>query len=221
MTGPRRFRRAVYVVAVILLSACAALQRTDPLQVTVAGIEPLQGQGMELRMLVKLRVQNPNDAPIQYDGVSLKLDVQGNTFATGVSDERGSVPRFGESVISVPVTTSAMRMVRQALGMMNGDGKGIGKVSYALTGKLNGPTFGSRSLRIEGRSRTSDRTAAGRQSNLSLATNAAHRGSACRLRITGLVIASVRPLSFVASARSSHSNARSISPRYAWISANW
>lgn len=143
MTGPRRFRRAVYVVAVILLSACAALQRTDPLQVTVAGIEPLQGQGMELRMLVKLRVQNPNDAPIQYDGVALKLDVQGNTFATGVSDERGTVPRFGESVISVPVTTSAMRMVRQALGMMNGDGKGIGKVSYALSGKLNGPTLGS------------------------------------------------------------------------------
>jgi len=141
MPGPRRFRRAVYVLAVILLSACAALQRTDPLQVTVAGIEPLQGQGMELRMLVKLRVQNPNDAPIQYDGVSLKLDVQGNTFATGVSDERGSVPRFGESVISVPVTTSAMRMVRQALGMMNG--KGIGTVSYALTGKLNGPTLGS------------------------------------------------------------------------------
>jgi LEA14-like dessication related protein len=141
MTGSRRFRRVVYVVAAILLSACAALQRTDPLQVTVAGIEPMQGQGMELRMLVKLRIQNPNDAPIEYDGVSLKIDVQGKTFATGVSDERGSVPRFGESVISVPVTTSAMRMVGQALGMMGG--KGTGKVSYALTGKLNGPTFSS------------------------------------------------------------------------------
>ena len=77
----------------------------------MAGIEPMQGQGMELRMLVKLRIQNPNDAPIEYDGVSVKIDVQGKTFATGVSDESGSVPRFGESVISVPVTTSAMRMV--------------------------------------------------------------------------------------------------------------
>ena len=124
MTGSRQFRRVVYVVAAILLSACAALQRTDPLQVTVAGIEPMQGQGMELRMLVKLRVQNPNDAPIEYDGVSVKIDVQGKTFATGVSDERGSVPRFGESVISVPVTISAMRMVRQALGMMNGEARG-------------------------------------------------------------------------------------------------
>ena len=142
MTGPRRFRRVVYVVAAILLSACAALQRTDPLQVTVAGIEPMQGQGMELRMLVKLRVQNPNDAPIEYDGVSVKIDVQGSTFATGVSDERGNVPRFGEAVIAVPVTASAMRMARQALGMMGGVKK-IEKITYSLTGKLNGPTFSS------------------------------------------------------------------------------
>jgi hypothetical protein len=65
--------------------------------------------------------------------------VQGKTFATGVSDESGSVPRFGESVISVPVTTSAMRMVGQALGMM---GEGDRKVSYALT-EANSPTFSS------------------------------------------------------------------------------
>jgi LEA14-like dessication related protein len=141
MTDPRRFRRAFYVVAAILLSACAALQRTDPLQVTVAGIEPMQGQGMELRMLVKLRIQNPNDAPIEYDGVSLKIDVQGKTFATGVSDESGSVPRFGESVITVPVTASAMRMVHQAFGMMGG--KKYEKITYSLAGKLNGPTFSS------------------------------------------------------------------------------
>ena len=142
MKRSRQFQRAGYFAAAILLSACAALQRTDPLQVTVAGIEPLQGQGMELRMMVKLRVQNPNDVPIDYNGVSLKIDVQGKTFATGVSDESGSVPRFGESVISVPVTTSAIRMVHQALGMMGG-GKNIEKISYSLTGKLNGPTFSS------------------------------------------------------------------------------
>ncbi len=141
MTVPRQLRYALFVVAVVLLSACASLSTRDPLQVTVAGIEPLQGQGMELRMLVKLRIQNPNDAPIEFNGVSVKIDVQGKTFATGVSDESGTVPRFGEAVISVPVTTSAMRMVRQALGMM--DGKPIEKINYSLTGKLNGPTFSS------------------------------------------------------------------------------
>ena len=141
MKRSRQFPRAGYLAAAVLLGACAALQRTDPLQVTVAGIEPMQGQGMELRMLVKLRIQNSNDAPIEYDGVSVKIDVQGKTFATGVSDQSGSVPRFGESVISVPVTTSAMRMVHQAFGMMGG--KKFEKISYSLTGKLNGPTFSS------------------------------------------------------------------------------
>jgi len=143
MAMTRRFSTALVIAAAIVAGACASLQRTDPLQVSVAGSEPMQGQGMELRMLVKLRVQNPNDVPVNYNGVSVKIDVQGNTFATGVSDESGSVPRFGESVISVPVTASAMSMVRGALGMMGGRDKGIDKVSYALTGKLNGSTFNS------------------------------------------------------------------------------
>jgi hypothetical protein len=144
MTGRDPFRRAAFALAAMLLAACAALQTRDPLQVTVAGIEPMQGQGMELRMLVKLRVQNPNDSAVDYDGVSIKIDVQGSTFATGVSDERGTVPRFGESVISVPVTASAMRMVRGALGMMGNKSPAAGrKVSYSLTGKLHGSAFSS------------------------------------------------------------------------------
>ena len=127
------------MVALGTSTGCATLQGRDPLQVTVAGIEPLQGEGMELRLLVKLRVQNPNDAPVDYNGIALEMDIQGKTFATGVSDAHGSVPRFGESVIEVPVTASAFRMARQALGLMNG---GIGgKISYEMSGKLNGSAF--------------------------------------------------------------------------------
>lgn len=121
-------------------AGCASLQSRDPLQVTVAGVEPLQGEGMELRLLVKLRVQNPNDAPVDYDGVALEMDVQGKTFATGVSDAHGSVPRFGESIIEVPVTASAFRMARQAMVLMGGKGL-VDKISYELSGKLNGSGF--------------------------------------------------------------------------------
>jgi LEA14-like dessication related protein len=131
----------VVAVAMTLATGCASMQKRDPLNVTVAGVEPLQGQGMELRMLVKLRVQNPNDAPVDYNGVAVAMNVQGKTFATGVSDAHGSVPRFGESVIEVPVTASAFRMARQAFGMMKGGGAGMSKISYELTGKLNGAGF--------------------------------------------------------------------------------
>jgi LEA14-like dessication related protein len=131
-------------LAVLLLSACAGLPSSDPLQVTVAGIEPLQGEGLELRMLVKLRVQNPNDAPVDYNGVYVKLDVQGKTFASGVSDASGSVPRFGEAVIGVPITVSVLRMVRQMMGVL--DGKTVERIRYEMSGKLNRNSF--RALRF-------------------------------------------------------------------------
>lgn len=112
---------------------------------TVAGIEPLEGEGLEMRLLVKLRVLNPNDTPIDFDGVYVKLEVQDRTFATGVSDEVGSVPRFGETIVSVPVTVSVLRMVRQVMGVM--DGKPVDQIRYSMTGKLNRSTYGS--LRFE------------------------------------------------------------------------
>ena len=125
MSGePRLITRltAVVIMAAVplALQACAIFQARDPLQVTVLGVEPLESQGLELRMLVKLRVQNPNDVPIDYNGVPLEMNVQGKTFATGVSDASGSVPRFGEAVITVPVTVSAFHMLAEAFGMMRG-----------------------------------------------------------------------------------------------------
>ena len=139
---------AASCLAVLLVAGCASLTGQDPLEVTVAGIEPMPGEGLELRMLVKLRIQNPNDTPVDYDGVSLALDVQGSTFATGVSDASGTVPRFGEAVVQVPVTTSALRMARQVLGMA--DGAPVDRLAYDLRGKLSGSGFGTHRFRTEG-----------------------------------------------------------------------
>jgi LEA14-like dessication related protein len=141
---------AVITLAVIplALQGCAALQGRDPPHVTVAGIEPLEGQGLELRMLVKLRVQNPNDAPIDYNGVALEMKVGGKTFASGVSDAGGSVPRFGEAVISVPVTASAFGVLGQAVDMFRRGASA--PITYEMTGKLNSSNFGSTHFRTQG-----------------------------------------------------------------------
>jgi LEA14-like dessication related protein len=138
---------ALFVLAT-LTAGCASLLGADPVRVNVAGVESLPGEGLELRLMVKLRVQNPNDAPLDYDGVYLQLDVQGSTFATGVSAERGSIPRYGEAVIAVPVTVSTLGVVRQALKMM--DGKPVDKISYDMSGKLGGAALGGRHFRSQG-----------------------------------------------------------------------
>jgi LEA14-like dessication related protein len=143
-------QRSLLLLAFVALNlcGCATLSHRDPLQVTVAGIEPMKGEGLELRLMVKLRVQNPNDAPFEYDGAYVKVDVQGRTFATGVSDESGSVPRFGEAVIQVPLTVSMFRMARQVMGMR--DGKPVDQIQYSMSGKLSGSTFGSQRFESTG-----------------------------------------------------------------------
>lgn len=145
MTNRRLF---VLCVAAVALAGCASMPHSDPLQVTVAGVEGLPGEGMEFRMLVKLRVQNPNETPIEFTGVYVQLDVLDKTFATGVSDESGTVPGFGETVIAVPVTVSALRMVRQVVGML--DGQPVDQIRYEMSGKLNGGLFNTHRFESKG-----------------------------------------------------------------------
>jgi hypothetical protein len=65
-----------------------------------------------------------------------------------VSSERGSVPRYGETVIGVPVAISALRMVTHALRAL--DGKPIDKVNYRLEGKLEGVGVGATRFQAQG-----------------------------------------------------------------------
>lgn len=133
-----RFTAIVACAALaFIVSGCATLGGSDPVRVNLVGMEPMSGEGMEMRFKVKLRVQNPNDSAIDFDGVSLDLDLNERNFATGVSDEKGSVPRFGEKVISVPVSVSAYAIVRQVLGVI-GNEKTVKNVPYVMRGKLGG-----------------------------------------------------------------------------------
>jgi LEA14-like dessication related protein len=92
-------------------------------------------------MQLKLRVQNPNDAPIEYNGISVQLDVQGSSLASGVSNQSGTVPAFGEALVSVPVTVSVWSIAGQAMGLLSG--KSSDKISYTLHGKLGAVRFNS------------------------------------------------------------------------------
>ena len=132
--------RCVLLISTLLLilSGCAALRLHEPLRISVAGIEPLEGRGMEARFAVHLRIQNHGGTPLDYDGIGLDLDLRGMSFASGVSDQQGTIPRFGETVITVPVTVPATAMIRHAFGFATGDRT---KADYRLRGHLGGQGF--------------------------------------------------------------------------------
>lgn len=133
-------RRTLFLLPVaVAFSACATLPGREPPKVDLIGVESLGGEGLELRVAVKLRIQNPDETPIDYDGISLDLELRGHDFASGVSDQRGSVPRFGEAVVTVPMTISASAIVKQALSLASGE---RGRLEFVARGRLAGGLFG-------------------------------------------------------------------------------
>jgi LEA14-like dessication related protein len=132
--------RLIYALLMLTLSACSSLSTRESLHINLAGIEPLPSQGMELRFALQLRVQNPNDSAIDFNGIALELEVNNQPLASGVSDQSGQVPRFGEVLLSVPVSISAFSIMRQAWAAEGY--KSAAGLPYSLHGKLAGGLFG-------------------------------------------------------------------------------
>ena len=143
----RLLQTLLWLMLAGVAAGCSQLPLRDPLRISLVGIEPLPGQGLELRMAMKLRLQNPNDTPADFDGVALEVDLRGLSFASGVSDQVGSVPRYSELVISVPVSVSAISVLRQGLSFAHGDRSSI---TYAIRGKVGGSMLSASTFKANG-----------------------------------------------------------------------
>lgn len=145
-----RFTRLMLVLLMAYgLNACALFQPRDPVNISVIGIEPLPGQELELRMAVKMRVQNPSESPIDYNGIALNLEVNGQPLAAGVSDQQGHIGRYDEAVIVVPVSITTFSFLRQAYGLGKVDS--LQGLPYKLRGKLAGGLLGTVRFTDEGK----------------------------------------------------------------------
>ena len=143
------------LAAVVLLSGCAGLSglsaQSAP-RVQLAGIDRLPGEGLEMRFMLKLRVQNPGDTDLRYDGVWVEVELRGQPLASGGAPVNGVVPRFGETVVMLPVTASGLSIARQAISLLRSsdEANGLGTVSYALRGRLGGIELGGGSFESRG-----------------------------------------------------------------------
>ena len=142
----------IALAAALVLGVCSCTTfspHSDPLSVNVAGVEPLEGEGFELRLAVKVRITNPNDAPVEYNGVALTLELNGKKFGTGASGDTGTVPRYGDTVVTIPISVGPFNIARQVLGFLSG-GDTTKTVQYAVHGKLEGGLFGTKRFSDKG-----------------------------------------------------------------------
>jgi len=142
-------RRLFLILLALGLSSCSLfVPKLEKPTLSIVGVQLLKSDLWHQELRVRLRVQNPNDAPLEYNGAYLNLTVLDRSLATGVSDEVGTVPRFGEAVVAIPVTVSVLRVASNAIRMFGG--APIDRVTYRLEGKLNGPMFGATCFQSQG-----------------------------------------------------------------------
>jgi LEA14-like dessication related protein len=112
----------------LALAACSGAEPVAP-EVRVVDLRLLESSVFEQRFEIDLRIGNPNDFDLPLDGLTFDLEVNGEDFARGFSNERVTVPRLGEERLSVVASTTLLELVRQMQLLAE-----RGDLSYRISG---------------------------------------------------------------------------------------
>lgn len=138
----RRLARVAGAVATALLMTlslvgCVSLGiGLGALEANLVDLEPLESTAFEQRFRVLLRLRNPNDRPVEIDGLRFDLELNGERLATGLSDQTLTLPRLGDAVIEVTTTTTLLDLLRQALALNERGRDPVPALDYALYGRV-------------------------------------------------------------------------------------
>ena len=86
-------------------------------EVTLSDIQ-FRGAGLlEQQLGLVLRLRNPNDADMPLRGLKVKLNVDGEPFATGLSNVTATIPALGEKTVTVDAVSSTSDVLNQLRGV--------------------------------------------------------------------------------------------------------
>jgi len=126
-----------------LLAGCAHLLGTaDNPRVNIASLTPKDMKLFEQIFVMELRVMNPGDKELVINGLAFNLEVNGQPFARGVSNESFTVGPFASHVVQVEAVTNLASLLRQIVQAQKGEFSGF---TYHLKGYFHS---GSSAFRV-------------------------------------------------------------------------
>lgn len=109
--------------------ACASWRGIDEPKVSLTRVETEKLGMLEQELAVGLRFYNPNDFPLEVQGMRFDIEIDGKPIATGRDDTRFTIPADGEHEVDVKARAQSVAMLRQ-LANAGSD------FSYQVDGKL-------------------------------------------------------------------------------------
>jgi len=133
---------ACIVILVVLVSGCASLfWMGEKPHVDIVNVTPKEMRLLEQTFLLELRIQNPTETDLDINGMSFELEINGQPFARGVSNQSLKVERMSTKVVQVEAYTGLTSILRQLSEARKG-GYASG-FTYRLKGSIHtgAPSF--------------------------------------------------------------------------------
>lgn len=102
------------VILVVLFSGCASLfWMGEKPRVDIVNIMPKEMRLLEQTFVMELRIQNPSETDLDINGLAFDLEINGQPFARGVSNQSLKVERLSTKIIQVEAYTGLTSILRQ------------------------------------------------------------------------------------------------------------
>ena len=109
--------------------SCASWRGIDEPEVSLTRVTTERMGFLEQELAVGLRFYNPNEFPLEVQGIRFAIEIDGEPVASGRDDTRFTIPADGEREVDVRARAQSIAMLRQ-LADAGAD------FSYAVDGKL-------------------------------------------------------------------------------------
>ena len=124
----------------VFIIGCAGIgKKTMNPRVTLADIQINEIKSLETAFRIQLRVLNPNDIPLEIEGIESDLKIDGRNFATGVNGDHHVIPAYGSVIVPITVYASVLDMVSSVVALVQGTTPKNGEMQplrYELSGHV-------------------------------------------------------------------------------------
>jgi LEA14-like dessication related protein len=124
--------RVGVLLFLLLLASCAGLGKTlEPPRINLSNVQFQESKALETVIQIDLRVFNTNEVPIKVKGLDCDLELNGRSFATGVSSVDREIPAFGTATVPVTLYSSVVDLFRGIVGFQKKE-----KLKFGVSGRL-------------------------------------------------------------------------------------
>lgn len=124
--------RVFLVTLLALLGGCATLSGLEKPRVSLADLQLKDATLFSQNFRVGLRVENPNPFGVKLNAAEVNIDLDGQHFARGLSNQDVDLPGYGTSLVMVDVSTSMLGLARQLLNLPTRQ-----RLPYQISGTLH------------------------------------------------------------------------------------